>query len=66
LRRLLACPAPDVAALATKPVLSEVEGLEIAVAAEFADLLCAPAALAPLAEDARRLSSPSGPAFRSS
>jgi hypothetical protein len=48
LRRLLAVPAPDVAALATK--------LEIAVAAELADLTYAPPALAALAEDARRLS----------
>jgi len=48
LRRLLAVPAPDVAALATK--------LEIAVAAELADLTYAPPALAHLAEDARRLS----------
>jgi biopolymer transport protein ExbB/TolQ len=51
-RRLLAHPAPDVAALATK--------LEIAVAAELADLTYGPPALATLAEDARRLS------FRSS
>jgi hypothetical protein len=48
LRRLLAVPAPDVAALATK--------LEVAVAAELADLTYAPPALAALAEDARRLS----------
>jgi len=48
LRRLLACPAPDVAALAVK--------LEAAVAAELADLTYAPPALAALAEDARRLS----------
>ncbi len=48
LRRLLAAPAPDVAALATK--------LETAVAAELADLTYAPPSLAPLAEDARRLS----------
>jgi hypothetical protein len=48
LRRLLAVPAPDVAALATK--------LEVAVAAELADLTYAPPALAALARDARRLS----------
>jgi hypothetical protein len=48
LRRLLAVPAADVAALATK--------LEVAVAAELADLTYAPPALAALAEDARRLS----------
>ncbi|HYG28621.1 MAG TPA: hypothetical protein VD887_00240 [Allosphingosinicella sp.] len=48
LSRLLAVPAPDVAALATK--------LEVAVAAELADLTYAPPALAHLAEDARRLS----------
>jgi len=47
-RRLLALPAPDIAALATK--------LEIAVAAELADLTYAPPALAALAADARRLS----------
>jgi hypothetical protein len=58
LRRLLAFPAPDVAALAVK--------LEAAVAAELADLTYAPPALAALAADARRLSSPSGPAPRSS
>jgi hypothetical protein len=54
LRRLLACPAPDIAALATK--------LEAAVAAELADLTYAPPALAALAGDARRLAStpPSG------
>ncbi len=52
LRRLLALPAPDLAALATK--------LETAVAAELADLLYAPPALSALAEDARRLSSPGG------
>lgn len=52
LRRLLAVPAPDVAALAGK--------LEIAVAAELADLTYAPPALAALAEDARRLSPPVG------
>jgi hypothetical protein len=55
-RRLLALPAPDIAALADKPVLSEVEGLEIAVAAELAHLTYAPPALAALARDARRLS----------
>jgi hypothetical protein len=49
LRRLLAVPAPDIAALATK--------LEIAVAAELADLTYAPPALAALAQDARRLAS---------
>jgi hypothetical protein len=48
LRRLLAVPAPDVAALAAK--------LEIAVAAELADLTYAPPALDDLARDARRLS----------
>jgi len=47
LRRLLAAPAPDLPALATK--------LEIAVAAELADLTFAPPALAQLAHDARRL-----------
>jgi hypothetical protein len=49
LRRLLAVPAPDIAALAVK--------LETAVAAELADLTYAPPALAALAADARRLSS---------
>jgi hypothetical protein len=48
--RLLAVPAPDVAALAVK--------LEAAVAAELADLNYAPPALAALAEDARRLADP--------
>jgi hypothetical protein len=48
LRRLLAAPAPDIAALAIK--------LETAVAAELADLVYAPPALAALARDARRLS----------
>jgi hypothetical protein len=49
LRRLLAVPAPDIAALATK--------LETAVAAELADLTYAPPGLAALAMDARRLAS---------
>jgi hypothetical protein len=49
LRRLLAFPAPDIAALAAK--------LEIAVAAELADLTYAPPSLAALAQDARRLAS---------
>ena len=57
LRRLLAVPAPDIAALAVKTVLSNVEGLEAAVAAELADLTYAPPALAALARDARRLES---------
>ena len=52
LRRLFATPAPDIAALAVK--------LEAAVAAELADLTYAPPALAALAADARRLSSPAG------
>ncbi|MEA3018357.1 MAG: hypothetical protein QOI38_3079 [Sphingomonadales bacterium] len=49
LRRLLAFPAPDLAALATK--------LEIADEAELADLTYAPPSLAALAQDARRLAS---------
>ncbi|HYE29196.1 MAG TPA: hypothetical protein VD887_13600 [Allosphingosinicella sp.] len=49
LRRLLAFRAPDLAALAAK--------LEIAVAAELADLTYAPPSLAALARDARRLAS---------
>lgn len=52
LRRLLAVPAPDIAARAAK--------LEIAVAAELADLTYAPPALAALADDARRLAVPAG------
>jgi hypothetical protein len=52
LRRLLAHPAPDLAALATK--------LEIADAAELADLTYAPPSLAALAGDARRLASIEG------
>ena len=52
LRRLLAHPAPDLPALATK--------LEIAVAAELADLTYAPPSLAALAADTRRLASTEG------
>ena len=48
-RRLLAHPAPDVAAVADK--------LEIAAAAELADLTYAPPGLTALVEDARRLAS---------
>lgn len=51
-RQLLATPAPDIAALADK--------LEIAAAAELADLTYAPPALEALAEDARRLTSVQG------
>ncbi len=47
LRRLIAVPAPDVAALATK--------LEAAAAAELAEMTYAPPALAALARDARSL-----------
>lgn len=49
LRRLLAAPAPDLAALALK--------LEAAVEAEVAELTYGPASLAALVRDARRLSS---------
>jgi hypothetical protein len=49
LRRLLAHPAPDLAALAAK--------LEIADRAELADLTYAPPSLSALAQDARRLAS---------
>ncbi len=47
LKRLIETPSPDFPAFATK--------LEIAVAAELAELTYAPLALAALARDARRL-----------
>jgi hypothetical protein len=51
-------PAPDGPALALKPVLSEVEGLDLLVADQAWELDCADAAFAALRPDARRLPGP--------
>ena len=55
LRRLLRTPAPDLPALALKPVLSEVEGLDLDLADLAWELAGSETCLETLAADARRL-----------
>lgn len=57
LARLLRTPAPHLAALAEKLVLSEVEGLDLLVAHQVWELNFAQPSLAALRRDARRLAS---------
>ena len=60
LARLLAVPAPDLAALAAKPVLSEVEGIALAADYEAVTLNGCESCLQALKADALRLAQ-SGP-----
>lgn len=55
LRGLVRAPAPDLRAFSAKPVLSQVEGLDLAVDQEVATLTGGEACMAALKRDARRL-----------